>query len=139
MVNQDQVRGYQDVVMNVVLPEGVVYDPEVGVSVDEGGASSVPPVEVGDGLEVVQTTLDDGRRVVTFAFDEVPPHASNREVQNVGTDAWCYTLPVNVFLGAYVDAENAPITAESWVHVNDPAYDGLLYNNPTGSPSVEDD
>ncbi|WP_162893175.1 hypothetical protein [Microbacterium halotolerans] len=137
--NNDQVRDYQDVVMNVVLPEGIVYDSEVGVSVAEGGANSVPPVEVGDGLAVEQTVMADGRRLVTFTFDEVPPHQSWRQPQHSGTAAWCYTLPVDVSLGAYIDAENESIEAESWVHIDDPQFDGVRYNEPGGSPTVADD
>ena len=121
-------RSYEDSVMKVVLPVGVLYDPSVGVSpkYESTPTSGIPLPTVGNGLEVSTETITiDGQehQVVVFNFDELDSTrtAGNPKDRWEMNDGFWYDIPVQVLPQAY-DAEATQVPVESWAYTNDEVY-----------------
>lgn len=124
-------RSYQNSVMRVVLPPGVLYDPQVGISPAYGSTptSGVVLPTIGAGLTVTTENLQaDGvdRQVVIFTFDQLDSVRAwdlakdRREWE----DMFSYDIPVRVLPQAY-DPTATQMTAESWAYTDDPVYSAL--------------
>lgn len=143
IVNQNPSEIYQDSVMSVLLPCGILYDASQPITPDPVPLVGVPtPVPtVGSGVTVdasQRITNADGceQQVVEFTFDEVPPMrppgvANHRNVENFG---WEYDIPVTVLAEAY-DPNATSVAPQSWVHTNDPRFLSIA-DGGTGTSTV---
>lgn len=143
IVNQNPSEVYQDSVMSVLLPCGVLYDSTQQISPVNPPTLGIPSAApaIGSGVTVDSSkriTNADGceQQVVEFTFDEVPPMrapgvANHRGVENTG---WMYDIPVTVLAEAY-DPTATTIAPQSWVHTNDPRFLSVA-DGGTGAATV---
>lgn len=140
--NQSSSYDYNDSVMKVVLPAGVYYNQETGVSpapiTDMANPLSTLTIsKPGSGViistETVPATSDYPyeRQVVVFKF--LVPIPAMR-VPGTATDRWLeqkglgYHIPVRVTNEAYADnRQTAPVS--SWATTNDSRFTGIGFHN----------
>ncbi|MDO6145320.1 LPXTG cell wall anchor domain-containing protein [Paenarthrobacter aurescens] len=126
IVNQNPSETYQDAVMSVVLPCGVLYDPSKTITPVTDVVVGVEPIPaIGNGVTVDSTSrVTDAAgcevQVVTFTFDHISPmrdprEASHRKVENTG---WQYLIPVTVLAKAYNPSASS-IQVESYASTGD--------------------
>ncbi len=124
-------RSYQDSVMRVVLPAGVFYDPEVGVSAlyEKTPTSGIQVPLEGQGLSVRTESIRVAgveRQVVVFDFKQLESVRSwdSAKDRREPADMFDYNLPVRVLPQAY-DPNVSRVTAESWAYTTDQPYSGI--------------
>ncbi|KIP53584.1 DUF7507 domain-containing protein [Leucobacter komagatae] len=122
--NLNTQRDYTDAIARVVLPEGVFYDAQVGVTpaTETVSVTGYPVPKLGEGVTVTTSTVVDAegrsRQVVEFAFDNLPSmrplgEPSDREAATRGLR---YTIPVNVLPQAFDPADPvAPVASYATV------------------------
>ncbi|MFJ2368203.1 hypothetical protein [Microbacterium sp. NPDC087665] len=130
IVNQNPSETYEDSVMNVVLPCGVLYD---GSSItplpnrtEDVGIPQAPSVGEGVSVDTSKRIVDaDGceQQVITFSFDEIAPMRAPGAAKNgeVGTGGWRYQIPVIALAQSY-DPTEIVATATSYVSSEDPRF-----------------
>ncbi|WP_072314490.1 DUF7507 domain-containing protein [Agrococcus sp. Marseille-P2731] len=122
VVNTDPAgRPITDAFVRVVLPRGVVYDAETGVSraaAQTLTGRAVP--DIGDGVRVATETLGD-RQVVVLLLDEVASVRAAGEPRHRFelSDGYRYAIPVAARPAA-LDS-GAPVEFEAWASTSDAA------------------
>lgn len=131
IVNENPSETYEDSVMDVLLPCGVVYDPSVGITplpirAVDVGVPAAPTVGAGVTVDTSKRIIDeDGceQQVISFTFDTIAPMRAPGAAKNgeVGAGGWQYQIPVTALAQAY-DPTDIIVTASSNVHSADPRF-----------------
>ncbi|MFC4223737.1 DUF7507 domain-containing protein [Lysinibacter cavernae] len=128
--NMNTNTTYHGGTLSVVLPYGVLYDADTGVTRhnDTVSVTGDPVPNIGSGATVTTSWVPGpfgDQQVVTITVDELPSmrpvgEASNRWIEHGGFQ---YVIPVVAIVDAYRE-DDTVVEVESWAFANDPAHAG---------------